>query len=174
MPPPSGNASATTHRTSTVDITSSPCSIWLVTWLFRVDYLHMETGPLVWWKSFFVTTYRRSYKGLAPTKHFISGQPHFGHNCFWGWGVTVWGCFSFYSKMDLYVLDGNLTGQKYHDNVLAPRVVPYFDNHMRWLTSQCSWTTTLGHIEPEFYNIFYSKRPFRQFHGLRCRQTWTL
>jgi hypothetical protein len=25
---------------------------------------------------------------------------------------------------------------------------------MRWLTGQCSWTTTLCHIEPEFYNIF--------------------
>jgi hypothetical protein len=24
---------------------------------------------------------------------------------------------------------------------------------MRWLTGQCSWTTTLGHIEPELYNI---------------------
>jgi hypothetical protein len=32
-------------------------------------------------------------------------------------------------RMDLYVLDGNLTGQKYRDNVLAPRVVPHFDNH---------------------------------------------
>jgi hypothetical protein len=31
-------------------------------------------------------------------------------------------------KLDLYVLDGNLTGQKYRDNVLAPRVVPHFDN----------------------------------------------
>jgi hypothetical protein len=31
--------------------------------------------------------------------------------------------------LDLYVLDGNLTGQKYRDNVLAPRVVPHFDNH---------------------------------------------
>jgi hypothetical protein len=41
-----GNASATTHKTSTVDITSSPCSIWLVTWSFGVDYSHMETGPL--------------------------------------------------------------------------------------------------------------------------------
>jgi hypothetical protein len=29
----------------------------------------------------------------------------------------------------LYVLDGNLTGQKYRDNVLAPRVVPHFENH---------------------------------------------
>jgi hypothetical protein len=50
--------------------------------------------------------------------------PHFG-----GGGVTVWGCFSFDCKLDLYVLDGNLTGQKYRDNVLAPRVVPHFDNH---------------------------------------------
>ena len=25
---------------------------------------------------------------------------------------------------------------------------------MGWLTGQCSWTTTLGHIEPELYNIF--------------------
>jgi transposase len=31
--------------------------------------------------------------------------------------------------MDLCVLDGNLTGLKYRDNVLAPRVGPYFDNH---------------------------------------------
>ena len=46
-----------------------------------------------------------------------------------GWGVTVWGCVSFDCKLDLYTLDGNLTGQKYRDNVLAPRVVPHFDNH---------------------------------------------
>ena len=71
---------------------------------------------------FCVTLYRRSCKGLAPTKHFISGQPHFGHNCFWG-------CFSFDCKLDLYVLDCNLTGQEYRDNVLASRVVPHFDNH---------------------------------------------
>jgi hypothetical protein len=37
-----------------------------------VDYSHMETGPLVWWKSFFATPYRRSCKGLAPTKHFVT------------------------------------------------------------------------------------------------------
>ena len=42
---------------------------------------------------FFVTPYRRSCKGLAPTKHFISGQPHFGHNCFWGWGCNCLGLF---------------------------------------------------------------------------------
>ena len=52
-----------------------------------------------------------------------------GTTAFRGGGVTLWGCFSFDCKLDLYVLDGNLTGQKYRDNVLAPRVVPHFDNH---------------------------------------------
>ncbi|NYT47344.1 MAG: hypothetical protein H0A75_06960 [Candidatus Methanofishera endochildressiae] len=53
-----------------------------------------------------------------------------GTTAFGGGGVTVWGCFSIDCKLDLYVsLDGNLTGQKYRENVLAPRVVPHFDNH---------------------------------------------
>ena len=104
----------------------------------RFDWSHdhlgwtIRTWRRVHWSDesrFFVAPYRRLCKGLAPTKHFISGQPHFGNNCFWGWGVTIWGCFSFDCKLDLYVLDGNLTGQKYRHNVLAPRVVPHFDNH---------------------------------------------
>ena len=52
-----------------------------------------------------------------------------GTTAFGDGDVTVWGCFSFDCKLDLYVLDGNLTGQKYRENVLAPRVVPHFDNH---------------------------------------------
>jgi hypothetical protein len=40
-----------------------------------------------------------------------------GTTAFGGGGVTVWGCFSFDCKLDLYILDGNLTGQKYRDNV---------------------------------------------------------
>ena len=52
-----------------------------------------------------------------------------GTTAFGGGAVTVWGCFSIDCKLDLYVLDGNLTGQKYCDNVLAPRLVPHFDNH---------------------------------------------
>ena len=50
-----------------------------------------------------------------------------GRTALGGGGVTVWGCFSFDCKLD--VLDGNLTGQKYRENVLAPRVVPHFNNH---------------------------------------------
>ena len=79
----------------------------------RIDWSHdrlgwtIRTWRRVHWS---VTPYRWSCKGMAPTKHVISG-PHFGDG-----GVTVWGCFSFDCKLDLYVLDGNLTGQKYHDN----------------------------------------------------------
>jgi transposase len=59
---------------------------------------------------------------------------HLRTTTFWvqlllGVGCNCLGLFFLYSKMDLYVLDGNLTCQKYRDNVLAPRVVPYFDNH---------------------------------------------
>jgi hypothetical protein len=53
-----------------------------------------------------------------------------GTTAFGGGDVTVWGCFSFDCKLELYVLDGNLTGQEYRDNVLAPRVIPHFDKHV--------------------------------------------
>ena len=46
---------------------------------------------------------------------------------FGGGGFTVWGCFSLNCKVDLYVLDGTLTGQKYRDQILRPLVVPPFD-----------------------------------------------
>jgi hypothetical protein len=60
------------------------------------------------------------------------------------------GCFSFDCKLDMYVLDGNLTGQKYSDIVLAPRVVPHFDNHA--LADRPMFMD--DNIEPELYNIF--------------------
>jgi hypothetical protein len=87
-----------------------------------------------------------------------------------GGGVTVWGCFSFDCKLDLYVLDGNRTGQKYHVNVLAPRVVPHFNNHALADRPMFMDDNAKPHraliVQP-----FYSKRLFRQFHGLWCRQS---
>ena len=59
----------------------------------RFDCSHDHLGWTIRTWSFFVTPYRRSCKGLAPTKHFISGQPHFGHNCFRGWGCNCLGLF---------------------------------------------------------------------------------
>ena len=52
-----------------------------------------------------------------------------GTTAFGGGGVTVSGCFSLTCKIDLYVLDGTLTGQKYRDEILRPLVVPHFDCH---------------------------------------------
>ena len=52
-----------------------------------------------------------------------------GTTLFGGGGFTVWGCFSLNCKLDLYVLDGTLTGQKYRDQILRPLVVPHFDVH---------------------------------------------
>ena len=66
--------------------------------------------------------------GANETLHFRT-TTFLGTTVFGVGGVTVWGCFSFDCKLDLYVLDGNLTGQEYRDNVLALRVVPHFDNH---------------------------------------------
>jgi hypothetical protein len=52
-----------------------------------------------------------------------------GTTAFGGGGVTVWRCFSLNCKIDLYVLDGTLTGQKTRDEILRPLVVPHFDGH---------------------------------------------
>ena len=64
------------------------CSIWLVTWSFVVDYSHMETGPMVWWKSFFCYTLPMVVHGFGDNE-----THHFGHNCFWGWGCNCVGLF---------------------------------------------------------------------------------
>ena len=93
-----------------------------------------------------------------------------GTTVFGSGGVTVCGCFSFDCKLDLYVLDGNLTGQKYLDNVLASRVVPHFDNHALTDRPMFIGDNARPH-EARIVQHFYSKRLFRQFHGLRCRQT---
>ena len=52
-----------------------------------------------------------------------------GTAAFGGGGVTVWGCFSFNCKLGLQVLQGNLNGVAYRDNVHNEHVVPHFDNH---------------------------------------------
>jgi len=52
-----------------------------------------------------------------------------GTTAFGGGGVTVWGCFSYDCKLDLHVLQGNMTGLKYRDNVIRNIILPHFDNH---------------------------------------------
>ena len=48
---------------------------------------------------------------------------------FGGGAFTVWGCFSLNCKLDLYVLDGTLTGHKYGDQTLRPLDAPHVDCH---------------------------------------------
>ena len=52
-----------------------------------------------------------------------------GTTAFGGGGFTVWGCFSLNCKIDLYVIDWPLRGQKYRDQILRSLVVPNFDGH---------------------------------------------
>jgi len=42
--------------------------------------------------------------------------------------VTVWWCFSLNCKLDSHVLQGNLNGVAYRDNVLNAHVVSHFNN----------------------------------------------
>jgi hypothetical protein len=41
----------------------------------------------------------------------------------------VSGCISHDCKLDLFTMQGNLTGDQYIRDVLQPVVVPHFDNH---------------------------------------------
>jgi hypothetical protein len=52
-----------------------------------------------------------------------------GTTAFGGGGFTVWGCFFLNCKIDLYVIDATLRGQKYRDQILRSLVVPHFDGH---------------------------------------------
>ena len=52
-----------------------------------------------------------------------------GTTAFGGGGFTVWGCFFLNCKIDLYVIDAILRGQKYRDQILRSLVVPHFDGH---------------------------------------------
>lgn len=43
---------------------------------------------------------------------------------FGGGGIMVWGAFSFHHRTPLYVINGNLTGQRYLQEIIRPLVLP--------------------------------------------------
>ncbi|MEW8544207.1 MAG: transposase [Candidatus Thiodiazotropha sp.] len=46
---------------------------------------------------------------------------------FGGGSVMVWGGISFSARTQLIIVHGNLTGQRYRDEILAPVVAPFFN-----------------------------------------------
>jgi hypothetical protein len=52
-----------------------------------------------------------------------------------GGSVMVWGCISHDCKLDLVIIQGNLTGDQYIRDVLQAVFVPHFDNHPLWMTT---------------------------------------
>ena len=51
------------------------------------------------------------------------------HDRYKGGSVMVWGGISVRSRTDLVVIDGNLTGQRYINEVLQPVVLPFLHQH---------------------------------------------
>ncbi len=44
-----------------------------------------------------------------------------------GGSVMVWGGISFNNRTELVIVDGNLTAQRYCDEIITPVVVPFFN-----------------------------------------------
>jgi hypothetical protein len=63
-----------------------------------------------------------------------------------GGSVTVCKCFSLHCQLILHVLQGNLNGVAYHDNVLNAHVVLHFHNHPL-ADSRSLWTITPDRTE---------------------------
>jgi hypothetical protein len=49
---------------------------------------------------------------------------------FGGGGVMVWGGISHVGKTNLKIVDGNLNGIRYRDEILAPIVLPFIRTHL--------------------------------------------
>lgn len=69
---------------------------------------------------------RRSRVYRRPRERFsdacVSEVDRFG-----GGSVMVWGGITFHGRTQLLIVDGNLTGQRYRDEILAPVVTPFFN-----------------------------------------------
>ena len=99
------------------------------TWPYGMEYQVVEESALVGWKSF-LSNPIDGYVRVSRSRNTTFQQEHIvGTTTFGGGGFTVWWCFSLNCKIDLYVIDGTLKGQKYCDQILCSLVVPHFDGH---------------------------------------------
>jgi transposase len=116
-------------KASATDNTPQNNQALMDTWSYGMEYQVVAESALVRWKLFLLTPVDGSVRVWRPRNTAFLLEHIVCITAFGGAGVTVWGCFSLNCKLDLYVLDGTLTGQKYRDQTLCPLVVPHFDCH---------------------------------------------
>ena len=85
------------------------------TWPYGMEYQVVEESALVGWKSFLSNPVDGYVRVWRPRNTTFQQEHIVGTTAFGGGGFTVWGCFSLNCKIDMYVIDWPLRGQKYRD-----------------------------------------------------------
>ena len=116
-------------KASATDNTPQNNQTLMGTWPYGMEYQVVAESALVGWKLFFFTPVDGRVRVWRPRNTAFLQEHIVCTTSFGGDGVTVLGCFSLNCKLDLYVLDGTLTGQQYRDHILCPLVVPHFKCH---------------------------------------------
>ena len=100
--------------------------VFSTTWLELKD---MAQDPLVRREPVSASCNRQPDEGLETQKYSLYPKEH-PANCSLRWRLSNGlGCTSHYCKLDLVIIQGNLTGDQYIRDVLQPVVVPHFNNH---------------------------------------------
>jgi hypothetical protein len=89
----------------------------------------MVQDPLVRREPVSASCNRRPDEGLETQKYSLYPKEHPANSPL-RWRLSNGlGCISHDCKLDLFIIQGNLTGDQYIRNVLQPVVVLHFDNH---------------------------------------------
>jgi transposase len=80
------------------------------TWPYGMEYQVVAESALVGWKLLLLTPVDGCVCVWGPRTTAFLQEHIMCTTAFGGAGVTVWGCLSLNCKLDLYVLDGTLTG----------------------------------------------------------------
>ena len=93
------------------------------------EFKDMTQDPLVRPELVSVSCNRRPDEGLETHIYSLCQKEH-PANCPLWWRLSNGlGCVSHDCKLDVFTIQGNLTGDQYLRDVLQPVVVPHFDNH---------------------------------------------
>jgi hypothetical protein len=100
--------------------------VFSTTWL---EFKGMVQDPLVRREPVSASCNRRPDEGLETQKYSLYPKEHPANSPL-RWRLSNGlGCISHDCKLDLFIIQGNLTGDQYIRNVLQPVVVLHFDNH---------------------------------------------